>query len=209
MGNRAVITTEDKRIGVYVHWNGGRDSVEAFIEYCKIKGYTAPERDNYGWARLCQVISNFFGGSLSIGIDTLDNLDCGNMFVIKNWEIIGRNGFKGTEQDSHNRIKMLIGIDKAQPVAEQFGEEFFTAETRLESDLKIGDTVFVQDFTGKNEKFEIVGQVTTQGVLKKEQLSRVNGHNVLNKFYIDKYDDVCGHTNINNFLLRNEYKVVK
>lgn len=30
MGNRAVITTEEKQIGVYLHWNGGRDSVQAF-----------------------------------------------------------------------------------------------------------------------------------------------------------------------------------
>lgn len=28
MGNRAVITTPDKKMGVYLHWNGGRDSVE-------------------------------------------------------------------------------------------------------------------------------------------------------------------------------------
>lgn len=28
MGNRAVITTSDKKMGIYLHWNGGRDSVE-------------------------------------------------------------------------------------------------------------------------------------------------------------------------------------
>ena len=73
MGNRAVITTstdinvsESNDIGVYLHWNGGRDSVEAFLLYCKLKGYRTPEYDNYGWARLCQVIGNFFGGGLSI-----------------------------------------------------------------------------------------------------------------------------------------------
>ena len=51
MGNRAVITTRKdlKDIGVYLHWNGGRDSVEGFITYCKIKGYRPPEYDNYGW----------------------------------------------------------------------------------------------------------------------------------------------------------------
>ena len=26
MGNRAVITTEKKDLGIYLHWNGGRDS---------------------------------------------------------------------------------------------------------------------------------------------------------------------------------------
>lgn len=34
MGNRAVITTRKdlKDIGVYLHWNGGRDSVERNLE---------------------------------------------------------------------------------------------------------------------------------------------------------------------------------
>lgn len=36
MGNRAVITTTDQRIGIYLHWNGGKDSVEAFLKYCKL-----------------------------------------------------------------------------------------------------------------------------------------------------------------------------
>jgi hypothetical protein len=65
MGNRAVITTEEylkdeNTLGIYVHWNGGRDSVEAFLTYCKLKQYRTPEDDCYGWARLCQTICNFF-----------------------------------------------------------------------------------------------------------------------------------------------------
>ena len=56
MGNRAVITTQEyltnpDTIGVYLHWNGGRDSVQAFLLYCKLKGYRPPETDCYGWAR--------------------------------------------------------------------------------------------------------------------------------------------------------------
>lgn len=75
MGNRAVITTAKEwahgGIGVYLHWNGGLDSVEAFLKYCEMKGYRTPDRDCYGWARLCQVLGNFFGGSASVGINTL------------------------------------------------------------------------------------------------------------------------------------------
>ena len=40
MGNRAIITTkkdfDNNGIGVYLHWNGGRDSVQAFLTYCKL-----------------------------------------------------------------------------------------------------------------------------------------------------------------------------
>ena len=84
MGNRAVITTkagwQDKEhnLGVYLHWNGGRDSVEAFLKYCELKDFRSPDKDCYGWARLCQVIGNFFGGGLSVGIDTVNRLDCDN-----------------------------------------------------------------------------------------------------------------------------------
>lgn len=81
MGNRAVITTRKdlKDIGVYLHWNGGRDSVEGFLTYCKIKGFRPPEHDNYGWAYLCVTIGNFFGGEgFSLGIDVASKLDCDN-----------------------------------------------------------------------------------------------------------------------------------
>lgn len=82
MGNRAVITTKENwrngGVGIYLHWNGGRDSVEAFLKYCELKGFRSPSSDSYGMARLCQVIGNFFGGGLSVGIDTLWHLDCDN-----------------------------------------------------------------------------------------------------------------------------------
>ena len=68
MGNRAVITWEKKEdpkqshsLGIYLHWNGGIESVSAFLKYCELKGYRAPDSDCYGYARICQVIGNFFG----------------------------------------------------------------------------------------------------------------------------------------------------
>ena len=120
MGNRAVITTEEKKIGVYVHWNGGRDSIEAFLKQCELKGFRAPETDCYGWARLCQVIANYFGGSgLSIGIDRYERLDTDNgdngVYIIKDWKIIDRLYFTGTEQKEYDLDKMLESIEESQP----------------------------------------------------------------------------------------------
>jgi len=131
MGNRAVITTPEdfqkKGVGVYLHWNGGRDSVEGFLTYCKLKGYRTPDTDCYGWARLCQVVGNFFGGSESLGIDTVDRLDCDNydngVYLIRGWRIVGRQYMRGEEQQVYPLAEMLIGIDKAQPEKEQIGEE--------------------------------------------------------------------------------------
>lgn len=134
MGNRAVITASKSRdvqksqdIGVYVHLNGGRDSVEAFLKYCELKKYRSPSDDNYGWARLCQVIGNYFGGTTSVGIDRCEELDCNNydngVYIIKGWKIVGRQYNRRAEQCRYNLLKMLIEIDNAQPTKEQLGEE--------------------------------------------------------------------------------------
>lgn len=134
MGNRAVITTRDglnnpkNNIGIYLHWNGGRDSVEAFLMYCKMKGYVTPENDNYGWARLCQVIANFFGGGASIGIDVVHSLDCDNWdngtYIIEDWEIVGREYMHREEQKRYGLYEMLCSINDAQPENEKLSKDF-------------------------------------------------------------------------------------
>lgn len=147
MGNRAVITTKEKNLGVYLHWNGGRDSVEAFLKYCEIRGFRGFP-DDYGIARLVQVISNFFGSDgLSIGVAALgkhykktihiegetyidegyEGLDCNNgdngMYIVDNWDIVGREFCVGPEQHYKDLLEMLEEIDKAQPIDEQLGIE--------------------------------------------------------------------------------------
>ena len=93
MGNRAVITTPEKVLALYLHWNGGRDTVEPLLKYCELQGYRPPSTDSYGWARMAQVVGNFFGGSLSLGIDRFDRLgDQGDngVYVIDDWKIVDR-----------------------------------------------------------------------------------------------------------------------
>jgi len=99
MGNRAVITTAPysiNNVGIYVHWNGGPESVAAFLKACKQLGYRSLASDaNYAMARLTQVIGTFFGGTTSLGIGTLRDLDADNgdngVYVIGgDWEIVER-----------------------------------------------------------------------------------------------------------------------
>lgn len=59
MGNRAVITTPERKVGIYLHWNGGRDTIEPLLKYCELQGYRPPSSDEYGLARICQVMGNF------------------------------------------------------------------------------------------------------------------------------------------------------
>lgn len=208
MGNRAVITTkenfENNGVGIYVHWNGGYDSVSAFLKYCELKGYRAPDEDNYGWARLCQVIGNFFGGSLSVGIDIVSNLDCGGdngTYIIKGWEIVDRKYFKGCEQMNHDMEDMLMGIDTAMPEKEQIGE-YIEAKEIPTSELKVGDVVFIKECDEKLVKHKVMGFGEDKFV---------NGTNVKGMPYVDLYGGSnSGYDwNINNYIHTKTVKVVE
>lgn len=169
MGNRAVIINKKdmknweispNQIGVYLHWNGGRDSVSALLKYCEYKNYRTPDTDCYGWARLCQVIGNFFGGTTSLGIDCAKNLDCGNgdngVYIIEGWNIVGRKYyFNSKEQNDYSLFDMLYEIDSAQPKAEQLGKQFWAAEDLPIEAIDIGDKVFVSNFNGTYSLEEI------------------------------------------------------
>lgn len=106
MGNRAVITTapfDKKNVGIYVHWNGGQESIEGFLAACKELGYRDPTgHTEYGLARLTQAIGLFFGAEddCSVGIGRCDQLDCDNgdngvWLLGPDWTIAGRLGRRG------------------------------------------------------------------------------------------------------------------
>lgn len=170
MGNRAIIKGKGQNLDVYVHWNGGIDSVTAFLEYCKLKGYRSPETDTYGVARLCQVIGNFFGGSDSVGIENVDKnispeyvsgwcLDNG-IYEVENWKIKSHwNPGLVTEEyhEGYDLKEMLLNIDASMPEEERLGKDFILAETVDTSSLKPGDRVFIQRFNGRYEIHTIIG----------------------------------------------------
>ena len=145
MGNRAVIgwTGRDNElhsdsVGVYLHWNGGRDSVEAFLAYCKACGFRSPSEDSYGVARFVQVVANFFGssgGGLSIGVDRIDRLDADNgdngVYVCKDWKIVDRKYFDGEEQNEHDMLSMLEEINLRQPEYMQMSSKQIQAIAEL------------------------------------------------------------------------------
>lgn len=144
MGNRAVITTREgmehpeSTLGVYLHWNGGRDSVEAFLKYCELSGFRSPETDSYGWARFCQIVGNYFGGTLSVGIDIVSKLDCDNwdngVYVIENWKIVDRKFFSGLEQNQYGLKEFLIDLNNAQPEDMKLDEKVFDSVDKKDSE---------------------------------------------------------------------------
>lgn len=124
MGNRGIIKPEDSDVGIYLHWNGGRDSVEAFLKYCELKEYRGFGEDTeYARARLCQVIANFIGGKLSVGVGTYNKSHGDNgVYIVRGWNIVDRIDCQH-EQYNHDLQDMLQAIDQAQPEPEQIPEK--------------------------------------------------------------------------------------
>ena len=162
MGNRAIILSKNdmladgkinpNQIGVYLHWNGGRDSVSAFLKYCKLKGYRSPSTDCYGWACLCNVISNFFGDGMSLGIDIASRLDCDNydngVYIIDHWEIVGRLYNHGVEQTNYDVDSFVLQLNEKMPEQSRMNtcvlKELLKAEEIPYQELTIGDVIWTQ-----------------------------------------------------------------
>ena len=212
MGNRAVITTQqgwlckENNLGIYLHWNGGRDSVEAFLTYCKMHGYRRPENDNYGWASLATVISNFFGASGdSVGIDIVSRLDYDNwdngVYIIEDWQIVDRKCFKGHEQCEYNLEDFLRDIDEAMPEGARLGEDFLSSVLVPTDEVEIGDTVFMEEIGGSYKKYEVIGFGEDKWV---------NGHKAMGVPYVKRYENDGGYTtNPNNYIWGATVRVVK
>lgn len=176
MGNRAVITTPERKVGLYLHWNGGRDTVEPLLRYCELQGFRAPSHDDYGWARLCQVAGNFLGGSLSVGIGTYttdERMDPGDngIYVIDGWKIAERLRTKydsdyrpagcrpiepHEEQREYDFDEMLRAFDAAMPEELRLGE-FLDADEVPVGDVEVGDEVWMRTVGDKWKAFPVVG----------------------------------------------------
>ncbi len=197
MGNRAIIKPIDSNIGVYLHWNGGIGSVTGFLKYCEMRGFRSfggDRADGYGIARFCQVVGNFFGGTLSLGIcETGDNkkdakgIDNG-IYVVDGWAVVKNIGHPG--KDGYDLTDMLLSIDKKQPEAEQLGEAYITAEEVPITDVKVGDKVFwFEGYTeGSKPELYTVTSIAPQNTFCNGDVSGLP--------HIDKYED----GNPNNYL---------
>ena len=209
MGNRAVITTKDRKLGVYVHWNGGRDTIQPLLKYYELKGYHPPSSDSYGWARLCQVLGNFFGGANSVGICTYTTdrqMDPGDngIYVIDGWEIVERlttdygSDFstsrmvaypESQEQSEYDFAEMLKAFDECMPETERLGA-YLDAEVVPVCELRLGDEVWMCEVNGSVKTYPVVGFGT----------GMVNGSDRKGVAYVERYDHEGDHSwNPNNY----------
>lgn len=164
MGNRAIIKGKDSDLGIYVHWNGGRDSVEAFLEYASFVSPHSGLGDKHydsGLGILMTIIVNFMGSGTSVDVTTArdyqnpDHLDNG-IYVVEGWEIIDRIAPPMYEQDSYDRREMLIAIDQAQSEKLQRGVDYIDSEIVDAADLVVGDEIVQNGIGGGVEKFTVL-----------------------------------------------------
>ncbi len=126
MGNRAVICFDqydDEAIGIYLHWNGGRDSIESFLKATrKVMGGRLGDK-SYARARLMVCIGMAIPGNLSYGVGKCKELDCDNfdngVYVIDSatMTIKERLFYSGEEQNEYDTDEFAAEILKALKLA--------------------------------------------------------------------------------------------
>jgi hypothetical protein len=106
MGNRAVITfdTHDKAPCIYLHWNGGRASVDAFLAAAKHQGITLPDDMSITQAKIHamdalakMIAERFFNCEVGVNVyrqeygkSDRDNWDNGTYVIDPYWDITQR-----------------------------------------------------------------------------------------------------------------------
>lgn len=215
MGNRAVITTQEKDMALYLHWNGGRDTVEPLLKYCEMQGYRPPSSDCYGWARMAQVMGNFFGGSTSIGIDRFSRLgDQGDngVYVIDGWKIVERieNSYdedynitgwqefpESREQREYDFDEMLHSFDDAMPENLRIGDYIDAIEIPT-SEVRLGDEVYMREGESGWNVYPVIGFGN----------GRCNGYDMTGVPYVERYDHDGDYSwNCNNYVRTDKCRI--
>ena len=146
------------------------------------------------------MLGNFFGGSTSVGINTLWNLDYDNgdngVYIIEGWKVVDRYYHEGAEQQEYDLKEMLVAIDERMPAQEQLGKELLTGTPVPVGTLKVGDMVYFKDWDGSYSIETVIGIGCD---------TTINGHDVLGVPYINRWGNDYPETNINNYLLEDAY----
>ena len=98
MGNRANINLVDHNLSIYLHSYGDPESVATFLLYADQVGVRL---DDYFPSRLVQIVGNFLGGVLSLGIEQGYNTSCGDNGV---YDVATDSGLKITHKTPYSSV---------------------------------------------------------------------------------------------------------
>lgn len=134
MGNRAVITFAKTKSApcIYLHWNGGRASVEGFLRAARHLALNAPMLAGprgHNFATQAQVLDaiasllaeHFFGTEVgrtvyreTYGSADTDNWDNGVYVIDANFDIVGREFMRHDEEvDTHKTLEIYTTLIQA------------------------------------------------------------------------------------------------
>lgn len=157
MGNRAVITTLGNEKGIYLHWNGGYDSIKPLAYY----SYYFLEEEKNELEKFKEVAKycNFNPEENSLLKLDFDNYDNG-LYFIKNGKIVGRAFYHyNAEQNEHNLYEFLQFINENMPLCYRLDLEYIIQHTfsteytyldDLKQDVRTGDLIEVYNTSGKH-----------------------------------------------------------
>lgn len=163
MGNRSYVVIKQTRgketfysPALYLHWNGGPESVYGFLDYAR--AHDVRTETAYGMARLCQIACNFFGGTLSVGLENV----CGAK-SLENFQP-GDNGLFVVEwKDGKRTVERMVSHWVSEPESEFGGHSeprWFTPEEVAEEEraayrheYHTGEKPIKRDIAEKNDRF--------------------------------------------------------
>lgn len=126
MGNRAVIIQYGSDAAIYLHWNGGRDTIEPVLFYAK---HFASKYAGFQKMRALDVFA-FVCDCIGLNpyITVKDRADCDNgdngvYYIGKDYKIQSRAFARNPEQHYHDFSGFLTAIDSCMPTKKQLGEE--------------------------------------------------------------------------------------
>lgn len=144
MGNRAYVvfeSGEDRSPAIYLHWNGGLESIYAFLD--AIKDYQADQHSlGYSCARFVQLVGNTLGGTLSLGLTCFgkyDELNCDDngLYVVTPAKV--RRMVDESPDLRHPRLRWLTEEEVATERDEALKHRYWLPEegrTRLLDDIR-------------------------------------------------------------------------
>ncbi|AUI01352.1 hypothetical protein H2C43_07195 [Corynebacterium glutamicum] len=215
MSNNALLVANEADIGLYLHWNGGRDSIEAFLAYAAY-AQLPPINENNDWLPpFITVLKNFFGNDGSgvylepVNQDYLDGIDYDNgVYMLDDYEITERINPPAVEQDSHDLHDMLIKIDKAQPPVDQLGSFLHGLETSV-ADLGVGDRVFLPRFSTFDKKLGRYRIHTVLGFAENDPFNPMtSSERFKGKPYVDMFDNQDNAFNPNSYITTDTVRIV-
>lgn len=139
MGNRAVINQYGSNEAVYLHWNGGRDSVEPLLYYAKhfASKYVGFEHmkalDVFAFVCDCVGLNPI---KTTMGRADCDNGDNGVYYIDDDYKITGRAFNHSAEQKYNNFEEMLNAIDQQMPTKKQLSKTLLDVQIDIIKSLE-------------------------------------------------------------------------